>query len=322
MSGVTLSAKKQEAVTLHQKILASGQIAAGALVDFCRELKEMRDRELFRELGYEDFAAYAEQAVGLRQRQAYNYISTYERLGPKLLGENAGLGITKLELLAQVSAPERTEVLEEHELADMTTAQVRQLVQELQGVKEQLTLFEDQRREAESRACQAEEELEELRREPREVKTGGHTDEELRAAAEQARAEALAEAEKEKAQAVKEAQKQAKEAAAAAAERKTIKAREEAVAAAREEEQRRAREENEKAEQERREALERARTLEKELELARSTESTEFALLFGQMQEIYQKMMDLLERMRKKGQEEQAEKLEAALGKALRAMEE
>lgn len=314
-----LSAKREEALGLHQRILASGQIAAGALVDFCRQLKEMRDRELYRELGYEDFAAYAEQAVGLRQRQAYNYISTYERLGPKLLGENAGLGITKLELLAQVSAPERQEVLEEHDLDGMTAAEVRQLVAELQGAREQLTLFGDQRQEAVARAEGAERALEELRREPLET-VQGHTDEELEAAAQAARREAREEAEKEKAKAVREARRQAKEDAAVQAERAVAKAREEAVEAAREEERRRAREAGAETERARQEALARAEKLERELELARSSESTEFALLFGQMQETYQKMLELLERMRDKGQEAQAGKLEAALQKAMEAM--
>ena len=91
----------QEAATLHAQIMASGNQAAQALVEFARLLKRMRDERLYEEFDV-DFDTYVEERVGIRKRQAYTYIRAYEELGPRMMGEQAHLGITKLELLAQV----------------------------------------------------------------------------------------------------------------------------------------------------------------------------------------------------------------------------
>ena len=89
--------------------------------------------------------------VGLKQRQAYNYISAYERLGPKVLRENGNLGITKLNLLAEVSAPDRPDFLEENDRAGMTVQQVKELVQKTKDQGEQLGLLQNALTEAKNR---------------------------------------------------------------------------------------------------------------------------------------------------------------------------
>lgn len=79
----------------------------------------------------------------LKKRQAYAYISTYEKLGNKFIEANESLGITKLELISQVSALDREEITESAE--ELTVRELKEEVKRLQGRGEQLSFnFEQQ----------------------------------------------------------------------------------------------------------------------------------------------------------------------------------
>lgn len=132
--------RNSEAFYLHNRILANGKTVQTALIDMCRDLKMMKDKELFRELGFDDFEQYAEQACGIKRRQAYSYIAAYEKLGESFLKENAALGITKLELISQISSYEREEFLEETDVESVSTRELKQQVDEFKNRVEQLTL--------------------------------------------------------------------------------------------------------------------------------------------------------------------------------------
>ena len=124
----------QKAYDTHARILANGQVMARALVDVCHDLKTMRDEGLYTELGYDTFEEYAEQACGIKQRQAYSYISAYEKLGQKYMTDHADLGITKLELISQISSYEREEFTAD---VDLESATVRELKAEVERYKKQ-----------------------------------------------------------------------------------------------------------------------------------------------------------------------------------------
>lgn len=133
----------QEAMSLHAQIMASGSTAAHALVEFARLLKRMKDEKLY-EAFDQSFDEYVEKQVGIKKRQAYTYIAAYERLGAPMMEQNAGLGITKLELLSQVSPIEREDVLEQYDLEGMSAAEVKKLVDDLTNKGEQLDLFKQE----------------------------------------------------------------------------------------------------------------------------------------------------------------------------------
>ena len=132
--------RNSEAFYLHNRILANGKTVQTALIDMCRDLKTMKDKELFRELGFDDFEQYAEQACGIKRRQAYSYIAAYEKLGENFLKENAALGITKLELISQISSYEREEFLEGTDVESASTRELKKQVDEFKNRVEQLTL--------------------------------------------------------------------------------------------------------------------------------------------------------------------------------------
>ena len=75
-----MTAQKREAVELHFEIKKNGDLAAGYLCEFAASLKKMRDKRRYTELDFESFDDYVEQAVGIRKRQAYNYIQALEAL--------------------------------------------------------------------------------------------------------------------------------------------------------------------------------------------------------------------------------------------------
>ena len=76
-----MSADTMSALNIHQKIITAEQTAANAMISLCENLKLMRDKHLYEALGFKKFDTYTEQACGIKRRQAYNYISTYEKLG-------------------------------------------------------------------------------------------------------------------------------------------------------------------------------------------------------------------------------------------------
>ena len=130
---------QKEAVELHLDIRKNGELAASALVEFAKGLKQMRDKRLYIELNFQTFEEYVEQAVGIRQRQAYNYIQALENLGESVLQSNANLGITKLKILSEIPRPERESFLENNDVEEMSTREMKEAAAKLAQVEEQLT---------------------------------------------------------------------------------------------------------------------------------------------------------------------------------------
>lgn len=131
--------KREEAYIVHNRILANGKIVQTALIDMCKDLKMMRDQSLFAELGYETFEDYSEKACGIKQRQAYSYISAYEKLDKDYFENNTHLGITKLELISQISSYEREEFLAENNVDELSVRELKKQVDDFKNQIEQLS---------------------------------------------------------------------------------------------------------------------------------------------------------------------------------------
>lgn len=139
-----MTEQKKEAVELHFEIKKNGELAAGYLCEFAASLKKMRDKRLYAELGFQTFDEYVEQAVGIRSRQAYNYIQALEAFGYKELQSNAKLGITKLQLLARLTSAERQELIESGQAEDSSVQELKKVVESLRSENEQLRLEQNQ----------------------------------------------------------------------------------------------------------------------------------------------------------------------------------
>lgn len=134
-----ISEEYGRAVRLHGAIVADAQAAAYHLISLGKNLKEMNDGKLYKQLGYESLGDYASESVGLKGRAAYNYISAYETYGESGLQKYGALGITKLTELIRLPPDERAELLENDETAEMSTRELQARIDELKKKNEQLT---------------------------------------------------------------------------------------------------------------------------------------------------------------------------------------
>lgn len=320
--------EQAQAVGLHYEIVAAAQAAANSLLTLGRKLKQMRDTGGYKRLGFETFADYTEQAVGIRQRQAYNYISVVENVPARLVEENAAAGVTKLALLGRMAPADQREVAGQ-DLANITVAELKKLVEERNGLSEQLSMLQDTTRpaaEAESTEVDMDalraQALEQARAEVKEQhaqamrKALQEQGEKLAADKKAAEAHAAEQAKKEAERKAREQVAQAKAEAAQAAEKKLAEERE----AARRDQEEKDKADLEAARQEAAEARAQAEETARKLQLTASEESIRFALLFEQLQGAAGAMMDLVDALTAAGRAEEAAKLRTALAGALQAL--
>ena len=159
MEEITTRNDYEQAYRLHNEIMAAGNTAASALLDLCKKLKAMRDLKLYKALGQETFDDYCTDMVGIHSRQAYNYISVYEKYGDTNLQSNANLGVSKLLLLSQLPPDERQQMLEDPQTTEMTVAEIKELVEKAKKQGEQLSFFESELEKANEKTNELQEEL-------------------------------------------------------------------------------------------------------------------------------------------------------------------
>ena len=313
--GTAGTAEESAALALHYEIMAAAQTAAASLLDLARKIKRMRDTSGYKALGFDSLEAYTMATMGMKQRQAYNYIAIAEKLPAQLIEQNAAAGVTKLALLAQLSGQEQQQIAAETNLTDTTVAELKAQIKELQaknaGYAEQLSLLQSS----------AENDKEIARRDAQEtvrrnLEAAVQRQKEAEAAAEQDRRErdaALAAAEKLKAEAAqheKALEKARAEGAADAEEKARAEVRMEAEAKLAEE----------KAAREA--AEERAAQLAKQLQVSGDESTVKFGLLFQQLQENAYGIDAICKELTEKDEVEKAGKFRTALGRALTKLAE
>jgi len=309
-----LSEEQNEALNLHYEIIAKGNLAASAMVDFCQNLKRMRDERKYLLLGHETFEEYVEQDVGIKQRQAYTYIQALESLGEKYLQSNASLGISKLGMLAALPWYERKEVEENNDVAEMSTRELKETISKLHEAQEQLTLITAERDELAKSSQEHEDLSDTVRRLREELKAVSEkpaatvmrepTAEEIKQYTSAAIEKERAKAKKDKEKAIAEAEKRVRDAAEKSAadelDRKTeeLEKKYKAVLDA--------------AEKEKSELVGRLEKIEKDTKLTASPEVAKFSVYFDSIQKYINVMRDIIASM---DDETTAAKLRAAMQK-------
>lgn len=309
--------EQQQAVAMHYEIVEAARQTANSLLELGRKLKRMKDSGLYKTLGYESFGDYTEQAVGIRQRQAYNYISVVESLPARLIEENAAAGVTKLALLSKLGPEDREEVA--GDLANITVKQLEQLIAEKKSLEEQLSIFQQ---EAEAEPEPAPEVDTEAVREQVRAELQADHDKEIEAmqAAAKSKAEATAREAKEELRKAKEDLTKRVAELEAAHRKELDRAKAEAAAAAAKEQQDKAAAQVAAAEKAEEEAKQKAETMAKQLALANDEDGLRFSLLFEEMQEKANAMLELAGKIKDKGDPDRAEKYLSALGRGLEAI--
>lgn len=126
--------EKQQAEALHKRIKAFGSIIMQSFYELCVALKEMRDRGLYKVLGYSEFNLYCKSELGTSDRQVYKYIAIAENLPEDLVNSNSLIGVSKLYLLTTVDEETRTEITETVDLESVT---VRELQAQLNALRKE-----------------------------------------------------------------------------------------------------------------------------------------------------------------------------------------
>lgn len=137
-NSITLTADQRDAFRLDAELKQHAGTVVSEMIEVGRCLKEINERRLYEYLGTGSFAEYAEKAVGLKERAAYNYITAYETYGAEGLRKYGELGITKLVALAQLNDADRAEMLESGEAAEISTRQLNERIKELKHENDQL----------------------------------------------------------------------------------------------------------------------------------------------------------------------------------------
>lgn len=304
--GTAGTAEESAALALHYEIIAAAQTAAASLLDLARKIKRMRDTSGYKALGFDSLEAYTMATMGMKQRQAYNYIAIAEKLPAQLIEQNAAAGVTKLALLAQLSGQEQQQIAAETNLTDTTVAELKAQIKELQaknaGYAEQLSLLQDRQPVADAQAEEVDMDAlrEEIRAEIKaEMDSLHQADAKMAELNQKERDEAVKAAKdaREKLEAAQQAAEDAAKAHAAELERIKQQAQEEAAAA-------------------RRQAEETARRM----DMAADESAVRFGLLFDQLQDAAGKVFDLADTVQAAGDTEKAGKFRAALRRALLAL--
>ena len=137
MSEMILSANYKTAVELDQRIKTTAKALAENLFELCGMFYKMSSEKLYKELGYQNFAEYCENEVGIKRFQG----AKYAKIGETFCSENVKstrhfetLGTEKLYLLAKLDEPEREEIQQNVNVEDVS---VKKLKAEIERLKEQ-----------------------------------------------------------------------------------------------------------------------------------------------------------------------------------------
>ncbi len=157
MSEIIKSKQYLSAVEIDQRIKTTAKALAENLFDLCGLFYRMSSEKLYKELGYQNFADYCENEVGITPRQGNKYATIGETWkNRKSTSDFETLGTEKLYLLARLDEPEREEIQQKVDLEDVS---VRELKAEIARLKEEKAAAETAMKTAEDERNKSSEEL-------------------------------------------------------------------------------------------------------------------------------------------------------------------
>lgn len=153
-----LTEEQKNFLTVHNEMLMAGQKAADCLCIMATDLKRMRDEELYKAAGFENFKDYVENALNIKERQAYNWINVLA-LPAEYLKQNANLGVTKLALIASASEEVQEKIMQQDDVGSVRelTAEIKRLQEENADKIKQLKMLEDDLQEKDEKIKELEE---------------------------------------------------------------------------------------------------------------------------------------------------------------------
>lgn len=129
------------AVTLTRSIIANAQAAQQSMWEVCKGLNEMKERKLYKEIGYSTFEDYCEQEIGITRRQGQKYAAV-AALDGKSTSDFERIGVEKLYLLAKIDDEQREQITDS---VDVESVTVRELRDQIAALKEESELDRKER---------------------------------------------------------------------------------------------------------------------------------------------------------------------------------
>ncbi len=133
------------AIALTRSIIANAQAAQQSMWEVCKGLNEMKERKLYKEIGYSTFEDYCEQEIGITRRQGQKYAAVAS-LDGKSTSDFEKIGIEKLYLLTKIDEEQREQI------TDVESVTVRELKAQIDALKHQNEQTEAALEDAEGRA--------------------------------------------------------------------------------------------------------------------------------------------------------------------------
>lgn len=133
------------AIALTRSIIANAQAAQQSMWEVCKGLNEMKERKLYKEIGYSTFEDYCEQEIGITRRQGQKYAAVAS-LDGKSTSDFEKIGIEKLYLLTKIDEEQREQI------TDVESVTVRELKAQIDALKHQNDQTEAALEDAEGRA--------------------------------------------------------------------------------------------------------------------------------------------------------------------------
>ena len=169
-----LTVEQQQFKDLHERICYNARKSAEHWVEMASAIREMRDSKRYKAAGFEDFADYTVNALGIKERQAYNYISVIEKLPEGFIRAHATIGVTKLALLTSVNEEEREEILEKIDLDTAKTSEinaaVKAAIEERDKATQQLALVLEEKADLEKENAEYQAEYSDLIKEQKGIR--------------------------------------------------------------------------------------------------------------------------------------------------------
>lgn len=143
MDNAIISDNYTRAYSLNKKIKANAQIMQDTVYELGKNLIEMRNDKLYKELGYQNFGDYCENEVGIKRTQAYTYTTIIDNLSEDFVHSGEQIGVKKLYLLAKLDEATRNEIVETTDLENTSVKELKAKLAELQ--EKNKTLEEDKK---------------------------------------------------------------------------------------------------------------------------------------------------------------------------------
>ena len=158
------SERKKMAIELTSNIVVKYEIARKCIFEIARDLTRVKEERLFLEMGVGSFDEYCQKVAGFGDRQGRNFINIYKRFSEEEINEYKHLGSTKMAYMAELDDTDLGELMATHDLENVTTRELRKLVDEYKNKYEQITLLLDEEKSKNAESASLESQVEELKR--------------------------------------------------------------------------------------------------------------------------------------------------------------